>query len=142
MVIYCEDYQNEECYDEFPTLQDLQYIWQDYMLGNHIHHTYMIKIPSLGFRNNKSIDEYELIMILNLLKLIERISRVNKVFIGCYDGFTHSTNLLVLVMQLLGKVIIEESIFQLTETENVKLFFQIRVLLVVIYNFKRIRTIC
>ena len=95
----------------------------------------MIKIPSLGFRNNKSIDEYELIMILNLLKLIERISRVNKVFIGCYDGFTHSTNLLVLVMQLLGKVIIEESIFQLTETENVKLFFQIRVLLVVIYNF-------
>lgn len=123
LVIYCEDYQNEECYDEFPTLQDLQYIWQDYMLGNHIHHTYMIKIPSLGFRNNKSIDEYELIMILNLLKLIERISRVNKVFIGCYDGFTHSTNLLVLVMQLLGKVIIEESIFQLTETENVKLFF-------------------
>ena len=33
LVIYCEDYQNEECYDEFPTLQDLQYIWQDYMLG-------------------------------------------------------------------------------------------------------------
>ncbi|RCK56095.1 NGG1-interacting factor 3 [Candida viswanathii] len=79
--------------------------------------TYCLKIPQLGGNTN-----FDLVGVLNILKLIVKISKVNKVFIGSHDGFTGSTIWLVLLTQLLNKIIIEESVLYLA-LQNVKLFF-------------------
>ncbi|KAL6450191.1 PPS1 Dual specificity protein phosphatase PPS1 [Candida maltosa Xu316] len=120
LIIYCDD-NIEDGFCQFPTLDSLQWIWHDYMSGNNLNNIYCFKMPQLGGRSN-IINSDELIILLNILKLVEKISRVNKIFIGSHDGFTGSSVLLVLIMQLLDKKIISESILSLAKA-NVKMFF-------------------
>lgn len=84
--------------------------------------SYCLKIPQLG--GNKDID---LVGVLNVLKLIVKLSKVNKVFIGSHDGFTSSTIWLVLLTQLLNRLTIEESILYLAKQE-IKLFSLIMII--------------
>lgn len=112
LIIYCDD-DIQSC--NFPPIETLQWIYHDYSQGGA--NSYCLKIPQLG--GNKDID---LVGVLNVLKLIVKLSKVNKVFIGSHDGFTSSTIWLVLLTQLLNRLTIEESILYLAKQE-IKLFF-------------------
>ncbi|RLV92228.1 NGG1-interacting factor 3 [Spathaspora sp. JA1] len=108
-----------------PPLDLLESIWDDFTSDNSSSSVYYLDFPSTGSFNPARITNIELNLMLNVLKLIEKISRANKVFVFCYDGFTASSLLIICITMLLGKKTVEEAIIYLAQTSAKLYFFKI-----------------
>lgn len=107
---------------DLPSIENLEIIWQDYSQNNDS--TYYLEFPSSGRLNPLYLIDSNLIVILNVLNLVEKISRLGKVFIFSYDGFTGASMLAIAVVQTLLKTSMEEAIVYLSQSPAKIYFFK------------------
>ncbi|CAI5759219.1 unnamed protein product [Candida verbasci] len=116
LFIHCADNHS------LPAMNQIQLIWHDYISGNNNLSEYHLDLPSSNFFQLDGFSNTEMMIVLNVLKFIERISRVNKVFVYCHDGYSATSILIIAVTQLLSKKSLEESIILLNQ-QGIKLFY-------------------
>ncbi|EGW35571.1 uncharacterized protein SPAPADRAFT_146959 [Spathaspora passalidarum NRRL Y-27907] len=109
---------------KLPTLELLESIWDNFSLENSQGSVFYLDFPASGSFDPLRITNDELNIILNVLKLIEKISRQNKIFVFSYDGFTGSSLLTICITMLLARKTVEEAIIYLVQSPAKIYFFK------------------